>query len=440
MPGIAVALFVSLLSPAPAAASERVELAAPEQRVAESESNSDSGSAIENPAPATEAPAPSPKPPRRSWQAELFIDVAYGFSSNWPDNHVYRGMYTAPRLHELAVHSVGAFVAHERREEEPWSCELGFHAGAAVDALTSNEPIPGGPDGKFAGSEVFKYIALANAGFEIPKLGTHVSAGVFEGPMGIGSFWTFHNWNYTTAWSANVVPYYLTGLRIVQPLPANLELAAWVVNGFQSYADLNSVPSGMVTLSWRPPPSPAPAPRHGDTGIELSTQVYFGPESRNLGGKDWLLYWDTWAIYDFDEHFSLAAVWDLGVDRVGRGQELRQLYTGGALFMRGTVLERKHARMDLALRPEASWDRDARFTGAEQWLFAGTATASLWLFNHLLLRAEYRYDHSTATNGYFYREEFGSDDAIALAPNQHTVFLSLTAWWDFWFGARDEGD
>ncbi|WP_106392221.1 outer membrane beta-barrel protein [Enhygromyxa salina] len=382
---------------------------------------------------APKASAQSKRQPRRTWQAELFVDVAYVFNSNLPQNHVYRGMYTNPRTNELAVHNVGGFVRHQPSAAEPWIFEIGLHAGAAVDALTAAEPIPGGEDGKFAGSEVFKHIARANVGFALPRAKTQFAAGVFESPMGVGSFWTFHNWNYTTSWESNVVPYYLAGMKIAQPLPGNVELAGWLVNGFQTYADLNPVPSGLVTLTWAPQARPVPAPRTGDTALTLSTQVYFGPESQRLGPDDWLVYWDTWAIYDFDDHFSLAAVWDFSVDRPGRVHNLQSMYTGGALFARGTVYEGKHAELDLAVRPEASWDPDGRFFGVEQWLISATATASLRLYDHLLLRTEYRYDHSTAADGFFYQREFTSDDD-QLAGQQHTVFLSLTAWWDFWFG------
>lgn len=371
--------------------------------------------------------------PKHGWHVDMFVDVAWGFNSNSPDNHVYRGMFTNPRTNELAVNNVGGFIRHPARRGEPWIFELGFHAGAAVDALTSAEPIPGGPDGKFAGAEVFKHIALANVGVEIPKAKTVLAAGVFEGPMGIGSFWTRHNWNYTTTWESNIVPYFLAGAKVVQPLPAGFEISGWVLNGFQSYADLNSAPSGLVTLTWAQGPTPVSSPRTGDTALTLSTQVYFGPEGTSLAPKDWLVYWDTWAIYDFDSHFSLAAVWDVAVDRAGRSAEQQSLYTGGALFARGTVFEGKHAVVDLAVRPEASNDRDGRFFGVDQWLISGTATASLRLYDHLLLRTEYRFDHSTASNGFFYEHGRGSDDAIGLASDQHTVFLSLTGWWDLFF-------
>ena len=385
----------------------------------------------------TEPTEPATEPPH-TWHAELFVDIGYGFNSNLPDNHVFRGMYTNPRTGEITVGSVGAFVRHPLADDEPWSFELGLHAGSGVDALTSAEPIPGGPDGKFAGAEVFKHIALANVGFALRKSKTHFAAGVFESPMGIGSFWTFRNWNYTTTWESNLVPYYLAGAKIVQPLPRGFELAGWVVNGFQSYADLNAAPSGLVTLTWARGPTPVDTPRTGETALTISTQVYFGPEGPatiGLGPKDWLVYWDTWAVYDFDDHFSLAAVWDVGVDRPGRADD-SSLYTGGALFARGTVYEGERSHLDLALRPEASWDRDGRFFGVDQWLIAGTGTATLFLFDHVLLRAEYRFDHSTAPQGFFYRREFTSDQSPGLARNQHTVFLSLAAIWDFWFGSQ----
>ncbi|WP_205632903.1 outer membrane beta-barrel protein [Enhygromyxa salina] len=434
-------LLACLLTSPPAASedqapSERVDVAPPVTHAGDNSNADGPTKSASTSAPADDShPTPEADEAKRKggWQAEVFVDVAWGFNSNSPNNHVYRGMFTNPRTNELAVNNVGAFIRHPAREGQPWIFELGFHAGAAVDALTSGEPIPGGDDGKFAGSEVFKHIALGNVGIALPKAKTVFAAGVFEGPMGIGSFWTRHNWNYTTTWESNLVPYYLAGAKIAQPLPAGFELSGWVVNGFQSYADLNSAPSGLVGLTWTRGPTPVSSPRSGETALSLATYVYFGPEGTSLEAKDWLVYWDTWAIYDFDDHFSLAAVWDLGVDRAGRANELQSLYTGGALFARGTVFEGKHAKVDLAVRPEASLDRDGRFFGVDQWLISGTGTASLQLYDHLLVRAEYRYDHSTATNGFFYQHELGGDDDVGLATDQHTVFLSLTGWWDFFF-------
>jgi hypothetical protein len=438
---MSLVLLVSLLGPPEADASpapgEQLELPA-------RASAPTPGAAAEQPeprpapdaSPSEPAPAPEPEPePEHTWQAELNIDTAYGFNSNLPDNHLTR-MTVTPRSGEMTIGAVGAFVRHPLRDDQPWLFEFGLRAGAAVDALTASEPNPGGPDGKFAGTEVFKHIAVANAGFALRRAKTTFAAGVFESPIGFGTFWTHRNWNYTTSWELNTVPYYLTGLRITQPLPRGFELAGWVVNGFQSFADNNNVPSGMLALNWTRPKTPVPPPRTGSTSTQFATHVYFGPEGTTaIGPKDWRLYWDTWVVYDFDDHFSLAGVFDLGLDRVGREDE-RAPFGTLALFSRGTIFEGKRGHLDLALRPEALWDPRGRFTGTEHWLFAGTGTLTFTLFEHLFLRAEYRFDHSTARNGFFFRREFTHAGAPGLAQDQHTVFLSLAANWSFWFGGK----
>ncbi|EDM79655.1 hypothetical protein PPSIR1_16375 [Plesiocystis pacifica SIR-1] len=381
---------------------------------------------------------PAPEPPGDpTWQATGFVDVAYAFSSNWADNHVYRGMVTNPRLTELGVNAIGAFLRHPLTERQPWWLEVGLHAGASVDALTAGEPVAGGEDGAFAGREVYKHIALANAGFRVRRTGTSFGAGVFEGPLGIGSFWTINNANYTTSWESNIVPYYLSGARFGQDLPANFHVDAWVVNGFQAFSDVNNVPSGVLTLSWsRPDPDPALGPAASKrTGVDAGTGVYFGPEGPSLEPEDWLVYWDTYLSFDFGERFHLAGVWDLAFDRPGRARDDQSMYTGGALFFSATAYEREGvARLNFALRPEASWDRDGRFYGVDQWLLSGTATGNLWLWEHLLLRFEYRYDHSTAADGFFFRETAIAPQDSPLAISQHTVFMALAGRWDFWFG------
>ena len=60
-----------------------------------------------------------------------------------------------------------------------------------------------------------------------------------------------------------------------------------------------------------------------------------------------------------------------------------------------------------------------------QWLVSGTATAGVFLWEHLRVRAEYRYDYSTAANGFFYRGTATNDGSPYLAQSQHTVFLNV---------------
>ncbi|MFV8755645.1 outer membrane beta-barrel protein [Nannocystaceae bacterium ST9] len=381
------------------------------------------------PTDAIEVPEPEPEP-APTWQAELFVDIFYAVNSNSPENHVLRGFTTAPRSGEIVPNVVGGFIRHRATDEEPWWFELGLHAGAGVDALVAAEPVAGGADGRFAGVEVFKHIALANAGFRIRKTKTSLGAGVLESPFGLSSFWSFRNTTYTPMYQNNIVPYYFAGARISQEIKGGLTLSGWLVNGAQTYSDANKAPSGVASLSW------SPAPRKGMQALTINSHVLFGPEGRSIAAADWFILWDSTITWAFDEHFSMGAAWDLSIENPGRPKQEQNLYTGGGILARGTVMELKHAKLDLVVRPDFLWDRDGRFFGVSQWLISPSAGADLALWERLTFRVQYRYDYSTNPDGFFYRGEATTDGGPGLARQQHTVYFALVGLWDFWFGRR----
>jgi hypothetical protein len=378
-------------------------------------------------------PAAEPEPPA-TWQAEIFVDTYFAANSNSPDNHLLRGFITAPRSGEIVPNVVGGFIRHRATDEEPWWIEVGLHAGAGVDSLVQAEPVAGGLDGRYAGVEVFKHIALANAGFRVRQSKTSIGAGVLESPFGLSSFWSIRNTSYAPMWQNNIVPYYFAGARVSQELPGGLTLAGWVVNGAQTYSDLNKAPSGVASLSY----SPTAAPRKGMYGLTLSSHVLFGPEGLSIAPQDWFILWDTTVVWAVNPRFSLAAAWDYSIENPGRAKAQQNLYTGGGLVVRGNVLEREHVRLDLYLRPDCLWDRDGRFFGVPQWVFTPSAGVDLALWERLSFRVQYRYDYSTAEDGFFYRGAATTDDSPGLVNQQHTVYFALVGLWDFWFGRRQQ--
>lgn len=441
MPTSLALLALTLLSPPDAAPTETVEIVAIEPPPAPTPSEpppapSDTAAPTTVPTLPLDATAPidapAPKPePKHTWQAELFADLLYAVNSNSPDNHVMRGFLTSPRSGEFTPNVVGAFVRHAANEDEPWWFELGIHAGPAVDALVAAEPSPGGAQSRYAGLEVFKHIALANAGFRIRKSGTTIGAGVIESPFGLSSFWTFRNPNYAPMWQNNIVPYYFSGARITQDIPGGLTFAAWVVNGAQTYADANKAPSGIASLTW------TPKPRKGMKGLVLKSHVLFGPEGPSIAPEDWYVLWDSTLVWDFDAHFTMGFCWDYAIENPGRIRGDQNVYMGGGILARGTIFENEVATMDLVLRPDVLWDRDGRFFGVEQqWFVTPTATLNTYVWERLIVRAEYRFDWSSNERGFFYRKDATADGGPGLARTQHTVFVGLTALWDFWFGRR----
>jgi hypothetical protein len=367
---------------------------------------------------------PEPEPPH-TWQAELFVDLYYAYNSNAPDNHLLRGFTTAPRSGELVPNVVGGFIRHSATDDEPWWFELGVHAGAGVDSLVSSEP---------GGVEVYKHIALANAGFRIRKSKTSIGAGVLESPFGLSSFWSFRNSSYVPMWQNNIVPYYFAGARISQELPGGLTLSAWLVNGAQTYSDANKAPSGVASLSY------SPAARKRIYALTLNSHVLFGPEGQSIAPADWFILWDTTLMWYYNPHFSVGVVWDYSIENPGRPRAEQNLYTGGGLLVRSTVLAREHVRLDLYARPDCLWDRDGRFFGVPQWVFTPSIGVDLALWERLSLRVQYRYDYSTAEHGFFYRGSATHDGAPGLANTQHTIYFALVGLWDFWFGRRKQSN
>ena len=349
------------------------------------------------------------------WRAGAFVDTGYAFNNNRPGNHVYRGHVPTPRTNEFTVNLAGVYVRRESTPLLPWTFELGLHVGPAANALVAAEP---GAGSDFAGSNVWRHLAVANTSVDIRRSRTSIAGGLFVSPIGIGGAWTKDNWNTTVSWESNAAPFYLLGARLTQDIGSVLQVQAWLINGWQTMSDANHVPSGLLGLVVTPAP-----------GLQWAHYLYFGPDSAATAVERWRIHADTQVVYD-RPRFGVGAVWDVGGDGASRTPAF---WTGGAIFSRARLAAAGPLQWELALRPECWWDRDGAMFGVRQWLVSGTATTSLRLYDAMLVRLEYRYDRSTAPSGFFFR-----GDAItttdALAAQQHSVFVNLVGYYEFSFG------
>lgn len=409
--------------------------------------STDADTEARRPAPARAAAAPSAGPPvqpdrtrvgpsgpervripdARTWVVGVFADAGYVYDSNHPDNHVNRGEFTAPRSGEFTVPFAAVFMRHDPIESEPWQVEVALQAGPATAALVENEPQPGGDASRFAGPQVWQHLGRANVGGRIPKAGTEIAAGLFGTPISMWSFWTKDNWNYSTPWHLNAVPYVLMGARVLQPIGKRVVLHAWVVNGAQTYADLNKVPSYLAGVVVTP-----------TTGLQIAQMAYFGPEDVDPDPSAWRLLSDTWVFYDAGR-WGIAAAFDVMRERLTTYPDAPvAMYVAGAIAPRVRVLTalRNRLRWYLTARGEVFWDRDGRIYGVDQLIASGALTSDLRFWENLLVRVEYRYDQTSAENGYFYRHEAIHDDDEGLARKQHTVYFTLTGMFEHWFAIK----
>jgi hypothetical protein len=380
---------------------------------------------VDTPPPIT-SPAPPNEPPR-TWMAGAFVDAGYAFNHNLPDNHVNRGVVTAPRTGEITVPLAVAHLRHDSSDDEPWLLELALQLGSAATALVAADPLPGADASRFTGTSVWQHVGRATVGGRIPRAGTEISAGVFGTPIGIWGFWPKDNWLYSTAWHSNASPYVLMGGRVLQPVGERVVLHAYITNGAQTYADVNHVPSYMAGANVTPV-----------DGLQLGQFVYFGPEDRDPRARAFRVLSDTWLFYAA-ERWGISAVLDVMRERLTLvpGEPVA-LYVVGSVAPRVTLLRAREDRVQwwLAARGEAFWDRDGRIYGVEQLLGSASIDTDVSLLGHLLLRLEYRYDRTTNPAGFFYRRAAVLDTDPGLGRDQHTVFLMATGSFEHWFDGR----
>ena len=229
------------------------------------------------------------------------------------------------------------------------------------------------------------------------------------------------------SWELDGVPYYLAGLKLVHTINDRHGLQLWVVNGWQTLADTNKAPSLMLGYTYTPSPR-----------FNFATFAYAGPDQADIRLAAWRLYSDTQFTYNVDR-FGVGGLFDVGTERLtdqpGRPSAL---WMTGALFTRWRVLG-KQRTWDMAARPEVYWDRDGRIYGvADNLLVGATYTNAVRLTDNLLLRLEYRYDHSTLAQGYFYRGSAIHDDAPQFARHQHAVFFAVAGVFAHRFGRAKE--
>jgi hypothetical protein len=169
--------------------------------------------------------------------------------------------------------------------------------------------------------------------------------------------------------------------------------------------------------------------------LGLAQYVWLGPEQADMRPRAWRLVSDTQLTYD-TERFGVAGLFDVGGEaRTDLPLSPWHMWMTGALFTRWRVLGERRT-WDMALRPELFWDRDGRMYGVPQALVAGTFTNNFRVLDNLLLRLEYRYDHATSGDGFFYRGAAIADGGPGLARGQHTVFFAVAGVFAHRFGGK----
>ncbi len=358
------------------------------------------------------SPGPS-EPVRSDWHYGAYVDLSYVLNFNFPENHQWRSRSTAARHNELAPNMALVYVRKDATEVSRWGMELGVQGGydSKNFAYLQGEK-------KVDGADTWRHLHRANVSYLAPVgNGLTVTAGLFNSLIGYESLYAKENANYTRSWIADNTPYMMFGVNARYPVNDKLTVAAFVINGYYHLSHPNNQPSYGAQWSYKLTPR-----------VTATQTVYWGPDQTKTAVEFWRLYGNHILEWNGDD-VTIAASYDVGTEAVAD-----QPGAPRAFVMGGNVMGRWHIAgpWSVAVRPEFYWDRNGRWTGAEQFVKAITSTVEYkfpYRWTNTIVRLEHRYDESTGVGGGFFRRGEISPGVIGLAPSQHLLLLGLM--WSF---------
>lgn len=352
--------------------------------------------------------------PSAGWRYGAYLDIGGIGNFNVPENGLWRSRTTASRHNQAAPNMVLAYVRKDVSEASRWGMELGAQGGYdSVDfAFLQGES-------KVGGADVLRHVHRANASYLAPLgNGLTITAGLFNSLMGYESLYAKDNANYTRSWIADNTPYMMFGVNAAYPVNDRLTVTTFVINRYYHLAYTVAQPSYGGKWSY------ALTPR-----LTAMQTLYWGPDQTDASLEFWRLYGNHILEWKGDE-VTVAASYDVGTENIAD-----QPGSPRAFVMGGNLMVKWHVAgpWSVALRPEFYWDRNGRWTGAEQFVKAITSTIEYKLpyrWTNTMLRVEHRYDESTGVGGGFFRRGEISSGVFGLAPSQHLVVFGLLCVFD----------
>jgi hypothetical protein len=158
--------------------------------------------------------------------------------------------------------------------------------------------------------------------------------------------------------------------------------------------------------------------------LTLTQTIYGGPDQTDTSLEFWRLYGNHILEWKGDD-VTVAASFDIGTEGIaGQPGSPRTFVMGGNMVIRWHIT----GPWSVAVRPEFYWDRNGRWTGAEQFVKAVTSTVEYkfpYKWTNTVVRVEHRYDDSTGVGGGFFKDGEIRPGVIGLVPGQHLLLAGV---------------
>lgn len=198
----------------------------------------------------------------------LLIDIAFTHSFNNPNDNTVVGSTALARDNEVqlnAMHIGGDFSYYGARAR--FMTQFGMRS----EVVPRNDLSP--YRGQYQLADVYRYLSEANAGYHFNTFyGINIDAGLFMSYIGLNSYYQPENWEYQASYTSDNTPWFFNGIRIQIFPTKNLKIEPWIINGWQSYGQFNSMPGFGGNITWM----------SSNSNIKLLTNDYYGSDAAGI--------------------------------------------------------------------------------------------------------------------------------------------------------------
>ena len=358
--------------------------------------------------PVPQASAPAPAPPEPRWHYGAFADGAFLYDFNHPANHLFRDRSTTAYVNEPVLDMAAVYLRKDASGQSRWGMEVTFQAGKDSLAFGFSPVAP-----KLPGSRWLRHLGPTDVSYLAPVgKGLTIQGGIFNSFIGYESLYAKDNLTYTRSWGADNTPYLMMGINASYSFNPKWTAAAFIVNDYDHLADPNSVPSSGGQVVYK-------ATDH----TTLKETVLYGPHQSDTAIGFWRFLSDSIVEWKTDR-FTTAFEYQVGQEKVASDGEPRALWMASQLPLHWSP----RGPWSFTVRPEFAWDRNGRWTGDRQFIYAITNTVQYLLSygpGKAYFRLEYRYDHSSGPQGGFWFGAIQPNGVPQLVPGQNLLIGAI---------------
>ncbi len=197
----------------------------------------------------------------------ILIDFNYTHSFNNPNDNTVVGSTALARNNEVqlsALHVGGDFNYLNAR------ARFMTQFGTRSIVVPRNDYSP--YRGQYQLANVYRYLSEAYAGYHFNVMyGINIDAGLFMSYIGLNSYYQPENWEYQASFTSDNTPWFFNGIRIQIFPTEHLKIEPWIINGWQSYGKINSMPGVGANVTWMP-----------KSNFKILTNDYYGTDAAGL--------------------------------------------------------------------------------------------------------------------------------------------------------------